>query len=227
MIITKKRILVASLLPLIIIGFFVLRFFFTLYISSSSPSLGSVSYQTPSLELTFNKPLRSSSVRVEGNGVIFEDKVSTKGSTIKLYLNSANLSAGKEASFSLKAVSSDDFKYDDTVRFTPRDISFSDLPSDQQKEIKRLEGERPRYYTDPIMRHIPYSTLSYALAPNFVTTPDGATRLTINLTVYLSQVDLGNKSTIIKQRVAEAKAYLSSKGLDPDSYSFNLNIVGG
>lgn len=227
MIITKKRILVASLLPLIIIGFFVLRFFFTLYISSSSPSLGAISYQTPSLKLTFNKPLQSSSVKIEGNGVIFEDKVSIKDSTIKLYLNSANLSAGKEASFSLKAVSNDGFKYDSTVRFTPRDISFSDLPSDQQKEIKRLEGERPAYYTDPIMHYIPYSTLSYALAPSFVTTPDGETRLTIDLTVYLSQVDLSNKATIIKQRVAEAKKYLSSKGLNPDQYSFNLDIIGG
>lgn len=227
MIITRKRLFVVLILLLLVAGFFAYRFFFTLYINSTNPSLGSVSYQTPFLELTFNKRLEPSSVKIEEKGVVFSDKRQVTGSTLKLYLNTVNLSVGEEASFSLKVTSKDGYSYSGDVRFTPRNISFNNLPDDQQKAIKRLEGERPKYYTDPVMKYIPYSTLSYSLSPNFITNVDGNTYLTIDLKVYLSEVDLNNKQAVIKQRVKAANQYLSSKGIDPSKYSINLSVVGG
>ena len=226
-VITRKLIAAVSIILIAITGFVIYWLFFTLHVSSTNPSLNSVSYQSPFLHISFNKPLKPSSLKIEGRGIVFTEKRQVKDETVTFYLNTVNLTVDKEVYFRLTAESKDGFKYSGEIRFTPKNISFTDLPADQQKVLKQLEGERPAYYTDPIMQHIPYSTLLYSLAPDFVTVPGGDTRLIINLTVYLSQVDLDNKEKVIKQRIAAAKKYISSKGLNPEQYSFNLNVIGG
>jgi len=182
--------------------------------------------------LFFNKELDPKSINIDDDEQLFYlEKNKIDKSSVMLYTNTPNLNIGQKKSFTLSAKSIDGYTLKETLRFSINDIPFEKLPDDQKKLIKKLEGEKPSYYKDPIMQYIPYSTLEYSIEPNFTpsiydTDEDKEVYiLTIDIKVYLSAVDIDEGEDVVSQRyLKQAKNYIRSKGLNPDKYEINFYI---
>lgn len=215
---------------IILIGMFIYRQFFTLFISSTNPNLSTVSYLTPFIELNFNKPIQQKSFKIKDPADVIDEEMTRFGSIkIRLYTNTEKFDVDDIESFFVSATSTDGHTLTmSRVSFTVKNISFDNLPSDQQKVIKRLEDKKPTYYTDPIFKYVPHSTLDYNIQPNFIETADSEqgeqNALSLDITVYIPEAEKLNEAKKIKQYLDEAKDYIRSNGLDPDNYLVNLII---
>jgi len=184
------------------------------------------------MKIYFNKPIKKESVKVtDPYNILREDKLTITNDELFIYTNTNNLYVDKTVSFTISLESKDGYKIDDeTISFSPQKISFEKLPEDQRKVIKQLEQHKPSYYTDPVLKVIPHSTLDYDIQPNFVTNRslagDDEGALLINITVHLSNIDLREgRSDAIARYFTGAKDYLVSKGFNTDNYSLNLIVV--
>lgn len=230
--IQKNWKLILTAIGIIVVGMFVYRQFFTLYIWSTNPNLSSVSYQTPFIELHFNKSIAEKSLKLDDpSSIIDSSKTKFSNKSVRFYTKVEEFEVDERESFRISLTSTDGYSLSNKeVSFIIKDISFDQLPEDQQKVIKELENQKPDYYVDPIFNYIPYSTLEYSIQPNFIETADSKdtqqNALALDVTVYIPEAERSNETEKIKLYLSQAKKYISSKGLNPDDYLINLIVSG-
>lgn len=223
----RRQIIIGILLALFVFAsVWIYRYFFTLYISSSNPGLSSISYQSPFIKLYFNKKLNPKSLKInDPSGLFYLDKTVVSEDHVDLVTNTNKLSVDKEVSFALEVKSSDEaYSYNGTVRFTPKDIAYENLPKDQQRAIMSIQDTKPEYYKDPILEKLPYSTLNYEIKPDFIS-EEGSEGFVLDVTVFLSNIDLKEgRSKAINRYYNQALKYIESIKDQNKSYSVNLEI---
>lgn len=220
----KRQILLLLLIFFIgVISYAVYFYFLSLSITSTNPSLGSISYQTPFIKLGFNKEIKKDSIKLTSSvGNVNKWDVNKKILDIDF---SKPFEINQDVIITLSAESIDGYRITNKIlRFNTKDISSENLPNDQKKALKDKEQAKPSYYTDPILKFIPNSTLDYAITPNFISSKEYK-GLQVDITLYLTNVDISTgRQAAMDKYLLEAKEYIKSKGLNIENYLYTVSI---
>lgn len=205
------------------IGWLVYRELFTFYLKETSPDTSSVSYASPYIKLNFNKQLKTDGYTLGlsrgGQEVYTEHEV--EGKTLKVYLPT-KMGLNEQFSLMIDNLSATNGKtFSTRIDFATQDIPYDQLDKDQQDEILRLQdalGEDDVH--DPILRHLPYGTLTYNLSPYIESgagTDIPGDRLIIKAEIMLSGAEAGSAEAVERIK-GEITDWIRSLGLDPANY---------
>lgn len=98
-----------------------------------------------------------------------------------------------------------------------------DRISQAQKDLEASETDRFEP-DDPILNHIPYSSIGYSIEPVHDTTEEGVYTVSVNAKIFLSNADRGFEEQAIEMYRNQIFDYLKSKNINPDNYQFNYII---
>jgi len=83
-----------------------------------------------------------------------------------------------------------------------------------------------KYLTNPLLGHLPYSTLTYSLTDGgFTLDSSDQPYLTLNATINLTQADNFDTAGAIAQYKQDITGYIKSFGVDPNKYVINYQIT--
>ena len=138
----KKLVVIPSLIIILMLTLFLgVKIYQSVVfrIVSTNPRINSVAAVSPFFKIIFNKPLsKNTVVAATPRGTMLSYQIN--GSTITVLLNTP-LNIGKPYSIILSNITdSSGAKINNTeLNFTPQDIPTSELPTDQQQAIQRIQ----------------------------------------------------------------------------------------
>lgn len=195
-------------------------------VTGTTPSTsGSVATSTSVIKIDFSHDL---SEEVVYNRTIIDDGQSLVREIERrdrsLYVRIFEIFEGENYTISFKDILSSDgeviknFRLTFTAKYIP-----SERLSQAQKELEN--GETDRFEVeDPILKHIPYSTIGYSLEPVNSVSEEGSYALFVNMKIFLSNTDRGFEEEAVESYKKQAFDYLRSKGINSDDYEFNFIV---
>lgn len=224
---SRKRILLVIGL-LVILGFGIYKIWENTQfrVIATTPSISrSVTTGTSVIKIDFSHDLSSEGVYdrtiiAEGQSHIREVEQRDRSLYIRLF----ELSEGNEYKIKLKDIFSSDGEvlrgYE--INFIATYIPYERL-SQAQKDLESQETDRFEP-DDPILDHIPFSTIGYSIEPVHDTTEEGVYSLIINAKIFLSNADRGFEDQATEAYKQEIFNYLQSKDINPEDYQFNYIV---
>jgi hypothetical protein len=196
------------------------------HIVSTNPATNQIATDTPFFKITFNKPLSHQALAVMGTGnVIRSDSIS--GNTLVLNLNYP-LTTKKTYTITITSVQSQSGSQIANKRFmfTAQNTPFTKLPTDQQQAVISNQDQYTPAEKDPILAHLPYSTLDFILTPTFITDQNGQQQLVLQAQILLAPgVSGAQADTDTTQYKNEVLQYIRFLGLNPAKYDIQYQIV--
>lgn len=197
------------------------------HVTGTNPNTNAVSVSAPFFKISFNKQLVASSVHVTmtPNSV---QSVSVDGRQIVLTLN--KLASGQSYTVSIDhAVASDGKEVSGViVRFVAKDILVADLPADQRQAVLKKQDRYTGPNKDPILSHLPYSTLDFSLSPLITTDQTGKSVLVLQAQLFVTEADANtNEAAATDHYKQEVQDYIKSLGLDPAKYTIRYSTDNG
>lgn len=229
----KQLIVLAAVILMAFVGWFIYREFFTFYLKGTWPDSARVSYAYPYISLDFNKALSK-----EGYEAILynsEDKIEYTRQEINdksliIYLP-GDKSVGDTFRVAVDKLSSSDGRtLSIQLEFTLQDISFDRLSEHDQEEILRIQDIRDEAQpNDPIMNSVPHSELNYNLTIELLPVRGGEEStggVLLHGEILLSAADVRiDRDGAIEQAKQDIHSYISSLGLDPVSYQIEYSVT--
>ncbi|HKR82335.1 MAG TPA: Ig-like domain-containing protein [Candidatus Saccharimonadales bacterium] len=192
---------------------------------STSPATSNFSVSSPAFKVTFSQDISEHGIAVVSDPMVIRNTtVSGKTLTINLI---TPLDKTKTYTITINNVTSKSGKTITNKKFTfqPKEIDFNSLPKDQQQTILNSQKPSQQAETDPMLSHLPYSTLDFRLDPVTSTDANGKLTLTIQAQIYV----LPNSSTSETDQIAQAKqeiaTYFKQFGLDVSTYNVQYQTV--
>lgn len=215
---TKRKLIMSSIVFVILITvylFFELQF----HIINTNPSLGSVTNLTPFVKVNFNKKLSKNDIVLTANPASAMQSYEIDGKTLTIKL-AYPLIAMNKYSLNLQSITAEDGSkiVDKTFDFTVITGEYNKLPEDQKKALNQAQLPGPANTIDPILSHIPYSTLDYRIDPLI----DEQNNLKLHIQILLAPSDTTTQADLYKQ---EALTYIKSFNLDPTKYTIEYETV--
>lgn len=226
---SSKLILVIVVILLMIsyAGFLVYRNYFTFYLTGTSPRTGSISYLTPYIDISFSQDINTD---FNDFGIISEDSIvtttSTNKRTLRVFLT--NLSMNNEYSITIPFIESSegDRLTDITLEFKAKDISFERLSKEHQQYILKKQDELPNTHTDPILKHLPHSTLEYELSPLVTQNDNREPILVLEARLLLTSADVKiDPQAATEQYKKSVVEYIKSLQLEPSNYTIRYIVI--
>lgn len=221
------RLLLALLIVIILAvgGYYTYKQFFTFYSTGTTPDTENISVIAPYIDINFNKSLLD-----DQELTLVDEKFVTRGykiqdKTIRIELDELKLD--QEYTLSIEQVTSHDDRVLEnvSVSFTTKDIPYLELSKAQQEYILEQQNEQPYTISDPILTHVPHSTLDFELRPvireTFGDDEDAGVygELVLEARLLLTAADMRiDEAGAIKQYSEEVREYIRSLGLNPDDY---------
>ena len=211
---------VITLLLLIFVGYQGIVF----RVTGTSPSINNVAAASPYLIIHFNKSLDASSLKYSTN-TSFITSATVMNNSITFNL-SYPLSVNKTYSLTILTISSQGGSKltNITYRFVPKNLQFNQLDPSQQKQLINNQDRSQTGTNDPILIHLPYSTLDFTLMP-LITSQDTSSKISLQASLLLSAADVGNEDAAIAQYKQEVINYIESLGLNPSNYNISYVVV--
>jgi hypothetical protein len=193
------------------------------HVVSTNPSTSSVSYITPFFIINYNKSI-AASVSISSSPNLVRN-YTVSGETIIINLNSMRV--GVSYFIDIKSVTDINRGVikNKIFKFTAQNISYDNLPKDQQQIIVNNQDRYPSPINNPITAHLPYTTAGYSLSSDIVSGPNGMAELVLNATITLSQVDMTDETAAIAGYKQDIVNYIESLGLNPANYTINYTIA--
>jgi hypothetical protein len=214
-------------LLILVLGAYALYNTVVFRIVSTNPSLHDVSYMSPFLNVTFNKPLSSGNLILSTTGgAIASHRVSNNVLTITL---KEPLQIHHTYTITIQAVESKSGAHltNKQFTFTTTNTGYNSLPKDQQNALtaKNQDTYVP-VKQDPILTSLPHSTLDYILQPTYVTSQNGQSQLQLQAQLLVRPGVTGTaEDAAVAQYKQEVNDYISSVGLNPANYTIQYQIV--
>lgn len=199
---TKKNIVLAVFLLLVIVVFIVVYSMFPFRLKSISPPLNSVATSSISLDFTFSQPIESVG-EVLIDGAVVHNTVIDK-STVKISLLETELVKNIGYDIELNNIKSQWFESsieELEFTFTPQYIDFNQLSVDEQK--RQIQHSNSGQINDPFLNNVfPIITKDYQI--EVVNTGDGETfYIDVTFLVEVPDYDKGGVSKQISNDLAE------------------------
>lgn len=208
-------------------AFLLYRNFFTFYLTETNPRTGSISYLTPYIDVSFSQPINTN---FNDFGVVTDEPIvettETNDKTLRIFL--INLSRNQDYSLTIPFIESvDGDRLDNIVlEFKAKDIPFEQLSEPHQQYILNNQDQLPITHTDPILKHLPHSTLEFELSPlvtqNEINEPILVLEARLLLTSADVNIDPKAATEKYKQSVIE---YIKSLDLKPDDYTIRYIVI--
>ena len=215
---------IVAVVVLALIGWQTYYSLFTFHITGTDPKLSSMSVQSPYLKVNFSQSLSSSglSIQASDKSVMLDSKISGKQLTVDL----ANLNLNASYTVTITHIQSTKGKAINNLilKFTAKDVSFNQLPKDQQNTILQRQDQSQVFRNDPIFNYTPHSTLDYNLTSLTTTDTNGNPKVVLKAELLLSAADQSNPNPVISQYKQEVVDYIKSVGLDPASYQIDYTV---
>lgn len=185
-----------------------------------SPSLSDIGADSAFMDINFSQPLTTSNLSVSASSTIINSVV-VSGDTLKV--NFKDLRAGYVYVIKIHTIS--DTKgaklTNLSYTFTAKNIPVEQLPSSQQQALVNAQDKYPSSLKDPILSHLPHSTLDYILSDTFV-----GTKLILQAQILLAPGVSGTQATQdTTQDEQEVQQYIKSLNLNPANYTIQYQIV--
>ncbi|HUY53271.1 MAG TPA: hypothetical protein VMV24_01720 [Candidatus Dormibacteraeota bacterium] len=193
------------------------------HIVSTNPSTDSVSYMTPFFIINYNKAL-SSTVSISSSPNLIRN-YTVNGKLIDISLSSMRVGGNYFIDIKSIATTNGEVIKDKIFKFSAKNISYYNLPKDQQKNIINNQDRYPSPINDPITAHLPYLTIDYTLSTGIVAGANGKPELVLEAAILLSQADMSHEATAIANYKQEVISYIKSLGLNPSNYVINYTIT--
>lgn len=214
---------IAGILIVILLGFLAYREFFTFYLKGTFPGTNRISYNSPFIELRFNKtPHNDYKISFsEDENYISSSEID--GKNIILYVT--NLEIDQSYTINLESVTETGGKSisGKSLSFTVQNIPFDQLSEREQEVALRLQNEKDNVLNDPIMSLVPYSTLEFNLGAVLV---DEEERPTLRAELLLTGADVRiDRQDAIERYKKAVTTYLTDNDIDPKQYTIEYVII--
>lgn len=215
---TKKRLIIGGVILfilLIIYGYFELQF----HVVNTNPGLGNVTNLTPFVKINFNKNISKDGLTLTADPAASIQSFLVDGKTITVKL-AYPLPAKKKYSIHIGSVTAEDGSKitDKTFSYTVVEGDFSKLPEDQKKALNQDQLPGPASTIDPVLSHVPYSTLDFRIDPVI----DDQNNLKLHVQLLLGPKDPASQVAVYQE---EALAYLRSVQVDPAKYTIEYETI--
>ena len=219
----RKLIMIVGIaLVVMLIGLLVYRSM-QFRITGTNPSMRKITYITSFIEVGTNHKLASDGLSVLGsNNIIRSFEVKDK----KIIIGLQNMKKDTDYSITLTGIKAENGKIIPlkTLDFRAQDSGGS-MPKDQEKYAQEKQQEdKPKSITDPILSHLPHSTLSYHLSAL------SGDKLILQARLTPSKADLNSDKTAVLPSVVDATkkeidTYIRSLKLDPANYTIEYTVI--
>lgn len=191
-------------------------------IVSTNPVTANVPSQSPYFEITFNRPLVSTSAEVASNPNIISGAPSINGKTLDITLNNV-MSPNKTYTITIVHLSAQNglVMSNKSVSFVAKNVTWNNLPQGMQQKLLDRQRAGETFKVNPVFNYIPYNTLDYQITG---TITDNKVALQIQLLIPPS--DTGSAATAkAAQDQQEALAYLQSKGFNSSEFTITYQTL--
>ncbi|HVA11495.1 MAG TPA: hypothetical protein VNG32_05020 [Candidatus Dormibacteraeota bacterium] len=190
---------------------------------STDPNVGQVSSAIPFFKINFNKPVAGKGLIITSNpNIIGSYKVDDKTVNISL----TPLATNEAYAITINSITATDGEVitNKAFHFTAQYINPSSLPQDQQKAIIHSQENYSSPANDPIVAHLPYSTLNFTLSAQVTPGSNGKSALVLQAVLLLNEAEMSNQTAAAVQDEQMVSNYISSLGLNPSNYTIKYAI---
>lgn len=220
-------IILAALGLLTYIGFSVYRHYFTFYMTGTSPGLSRIYTATPYMDVNFNKTLvEYEEFRITSVSPEILAKIEFRDKTIRIYFENLQVDATYDLIFSPVRAEDGDEIVNLTLDFHARAGNFEQLPVAHQQYLLDRQDEQPATLTDPILQHLPHSTLSFELTALVTQNDEREDILVLEARLLLNAADVRiGADEAVEQYKSEVVEFIRSLDLDPEDYTIRYQVV--
>lgn len=216
----KNIILLLVLLFTTLIGLFVYRSM-TFRLVGVEPNTNHVSVISPFIDISFNKPLKKDSIEPKSNTTTLAGFDIVDKKTIRVFFDDLQLDSNNTITIELVESEGGKQLHNLSFNFTAKDISFENLSKAQQEAILKQQDTPNTKRDDPVLAYVPYGGLNFEL--NAVVQDE---QLILQAKLLLSAADVRiDANSAIERYKQEVRDYITSKGLNPDSYTIDYQVV--
>lgn len=196
------------------------------HMTGTTPGGNALTPYVTQLNLNFNRELEANKTAtpVANQNIILSSNVSGKSITIRL---NTPLRDTTTYTITLAVVQAKDGSQLHNIKFVfrPTNTPFDKLSKKQQQDLIATQDHYPAVNQDPILGHLPYSTLDFNLDAVITKNAAGKEVVEIDATLLPSAADLSNEAAAIAQYKQEVVNYIKSLGVDPNNYTINYTVT--
>jgi hypothetical protein len=197
------------------------------HLTGTTPHAKDFTPNTPLVTFNFNRPLdaNATSTPVADQNIILSSKVDGKNIQVKLNFPT---NANKTYTITIANVQAADGTKLSNIKFTfkPKDVPYEQQSKQQQQALINAQDQYQDIHDDPLLLHLPYSTLSYT-AEGAIAKVNGkdTVQVTVNIMLDASEVSDGGQDQAIAKHKQEFVNYVKSLGIDPSKYTISYTVT--
>lgn len=228
----NKKVWGAALLMAIFVGVMISTYNSTRFsVASTNPNAKQMTTWTPFFKISFTGNLSSRGLLVSTSPKqsIYNNQVYVSGDTLTINLSvPLNPKQTYKITINNIADTSGATIKNKIFSFTPKPVTFSQITDNSQQEALMLRNEESPIYRDPLLKKLPYNTLSYNLIP-YITTSSQNNLPVINIKAELllneSQASSqASETAAVSQDKESIQAYIRSFNLNPNNYNIIYSV---
>ena len=196
-------------------------------VTNTDPSTSNVATVSPMFTIYFSEALSTTGASVTASPNVIRS-YTISGSDIAIKLNYP-MSDGQKYTVTISVHSKTG------AALTKKEITFkaslkasSKLTAQQQQQLLNDQDKYPAIDNDPLLLHLPYTTLDFGLTGDAVTVSKGKQVVEVIANIYMSQADMEAPNvpdpSIVAQRKQEVIDYITSLGVDPANYNITYQV---
>ena len=188
-----KKIIIGAVLIILCFVAYNIFSYFDFKVVSTNPSPTQIASWTPFFKINFNQAISKKGLSVS----VSPNDLYGAGYTInnnQLIFNlSVPMNTRQKYTITVRSVTD---KHGQTIKnlaysFTPKNLPISKLPNDQ-KEALTARNESSPLYKDPILKHLPYYSVSFNLTASFTTGQNNLPSLVLTAKLFIPAAYTGS-----------------------------------
>lgn len=207
------------------VGWSIYYAFFVFHITGTTPNLNSVSNFSPYVKINFNQNLDDKSLDASIEPKVAKS-IKTDGKSIVVSLNNLDINATYTITLKSVANTKGEQIQNRILTFVAKDIAYSSLSKDQQSALIAQQDYKSPAQSDPILSHLPHSTLTYNLSGIISAGGDTNTNtVSLRAELLLTGADMSDENSAIATYKQQVIDYVKSLGIDPNNYVIDYEVI--
>jgi hypothetical protein len=192
-------------------------------VTGTNPGTKDVSTAAPFFKISFNRTLSKNGlvISTEPDSLIKSYSIDGKVLTINL---DYPLQPKRLHTITIRSIQDNGGEKITNKRFTFTPRYIADLPADQTKALLLQQDPNNKRTTDPILAHLPYTTIDFELSADPQPKGEDVARPTLNAILNLSAADMPDQNAAVDKYKQEVADYITSLGFNPANYDIKYIV---